>query len=130
MRYTYLILGLLTLPTFTHAQGMNDFIVNITIFISSTLIPFLFGMAFLVFVINAIRFFVVQSNNQEGREKAKALIIYSVLAFVFLVIFWGIINLLSNSLGLTGYGIPSEIPVSDYIPQDRSYSDCSNGGPC
>jgi heme/copper-type cytochrome/quinol oxidase subunit 4 len=98
-------------PAYAHAQGLQGFLTSFTVFVSGTLIPFLFGMAFLVFVINAVRFFVLQSSNEDGREKAKNLVMYSILAFVFLGIFWGIINLLSSSLGLDS----TVQPQSDYV---------------
>ena len=124
MRISYLLFSLLTLPAFAYAQGLDSYITGFVTFIGSTLIPFLFGMAFLVFVINAIRFFVVQSNNEDGREKARNLITYSVIAFVFLAIFWGIINLLSSSLGLGG----DVQPRSDYVQTfDSTPSDCPPG---
>jgi len=58
----------------------------------------------------------LQSNNKEGREKARSLVMYSVIAFVFLIIFWGVINLLSSSLGLSG----TAQPQSDYMQQNNS----------
>lgn len=108
------ILLLTSFPLLAAAQGLNEVLANLTIFIDSTLIPFLFGMAFLVFLINVVRFFVIQSSNEDGREKARNLITYSVLAFVFLIIFWGMINLLVSSIGLEG----CSQPMSDYELQN------------
>ena len=115
MKPAYLLgAALVVTPFFAHAQGLQGFLTTFTLFVSGVLIPFLFGMAFLVFVINAVRFFVIQSSNEDGREKARKLIMYSILAFVFLVAFWGIINLLTASLGLGG----CTTPMSDY---ERSF---------
>jgi len=117
MNLVYIFVAALAVaPTFAHAQGLQGFLTNLTLFVSGTLIPFLFGMAFLVFVINAVRFFVLQSSNEDGREKARKLVTYSVLAFVFLVVFWGIINLLASSLNLDG----CTAPMNDYQKQNFS----------
>ena len=111
MKPAYLLgAALVVTPFFAHAQGVQQFLTNFTLFIGNVLIPFLFGIAFLFFVINAVRFFVIQSSNEDGREKARKLIMYSILAFVFLVVFWGIINLLTASLGLGG----CTTPMNDY----------------
>jgi hypothetical protein len=80
-------------------------------FSNSTLIPFALGIAFLLFLINAIRFFVIQGAEEDGRKNAKNLAIYSVLAFVTLIIFWGVVNLLAGSLGLRG----QSAPTPDYV---------------
>jgi len=77
-------------------------------------VPFLFGLAFLFFVVNAIRFFVLGGASQEGRDKAKSLVIYSVIALVILLIFWGIVNIIAGSLGLGG----CDAPASDYVIKD------------
>jgi glucose uptake protein GlcU len=111
MNRSLLILATLAvMPVPAHAQGLQDMLTNMALFIDSSVIPFLFGVAFLVFIINAVRFFVLQSSNETGREKARNLMMYSILAFVFLIIFWGLINLLSSSLGLEG----CDAPVNDY----------------
>ena len=130
MKHTFLLaIAVLTLPDITHAQGLNDLLGNTTGFISGTLIPFLFGIAFLVFVINIVRFFVFQSNNKEGQESARNQLTYSVLAFVFLAIFWGVVTLIAGSIGLEG----DSQPKSDYqdLNDGGAYapSDCSNGNP-
>lgn len=105
--------GLLLLPFVASAQTAQLFVTNFVLFLNARVIPFLIGVAFLFFLINAIRYFVIESANEEGREKAKSLAIYSVAAFVFLIIFWGIINLLVSSLGLGGCAAPQ----SDYYLQ-------------
>ena len=106
----FLSFALLLLPHLTFAQTMQKLFQNIPQFIDTTLIPFLFGMAFLVFVYNVIRYFIIGATNDKDRENAKNLAIYSVAAFVFLIIFWGIVNMLNSSLGLQG----KAQPCSDY----------------
>jgi len=118
--------AIIVAPTYAHAQGLQEFLSNFTVFVSGVLIPFLFGMAFLVFVISAIRFFVLQSSNEDGREKARKLITFSILAFVFLIVFWGIINLLTSSLGLDG----ATQPQSDYMQQNGGGNDYMGDDPC
>lgn len=85
-------------------QSLFNYIELIPWFFSWVVIPFLFGVAFLFFVWNAIRFFVIEGNSEDGQEKAKSLMIYSLAAFVFLIIFWGVVELLTTSLGLYGEG--------------------------
>ena len=118
MKYFPFLISALVLiaifPTIVFAQNLQLFILDVMDFINFVLIPFLFGIAFLIFVVNVIRYFVIESNNQEGREKAKNVAYYSVLAFVFIIIFWGIVNTLTYSLGLGG-GPP---PCPDYLWDD------------
>lgn len=116
---------LLSFPMIGHAQTVQLFIVNFVAFLGNVIIPFLFGLAFLFLVINVIRFFVIGGSNEEGREKAKALAIYSVLAFVILITFWGIINMLGKSIGLSGV----TAPTTDYIAEQKRKNTSSGSIP-
>ncbi len=100
--YLYIASILIFLPVIASAQSIQTLLPNIVTFINTVLIPFLFGLAFLIFAYNAVLYFIIGGSNEDGRENAKNLAIYSVAAFLFLIIFWGIINILSTSIGLEG----------------------------
>ena len=98
----------------TGGNGLQNFFKNLLAFINDKLIPFMIGVAFLFFVINAIRYFVIEGAEEDGREKAKNLALYSVLAFFTMIVFWGAVNLLASSTGLNG----KAAPVPDYIEKN------------
>ncbi len=111
-KYAWGIPTLLSFPFITSAAwSIQTLFANIIIFLDAIVIPFLLGIAFLIFVINVIRFFVIEGASEDGRDKAKALAIYSVAAFVFIIIFWGAVNLLVSSTGLGS----KDQPCPDYI---------------
>jgi len=105
--------SILLLPLITHAQGLITFFKNLTTFLNNAVIPLLLGIGFLIFVINAIRFFVLGSTNEQGRENAKKLAIYSIAAFVLVITFWGIINVINFGLGFGG----KKSPTPDYVEE-------------
>jgi predicted PurR-regulated permease PerM len=100
-------------------DGLGNFIIGIVHLINDVFIPFLLAIAFLIFVVQAIRYFVLGSGDTTKREQARAIALWSVLAFVFIVIFWGIINILSTSFNLVG----TDPQVSDYINQQAPLPD-------
>jgi len=113
-KYQSLIVFLITfLPAIASAQGtsLQNLFKNLLTFFSGTLIPFLLGIAFLFFVINAFRYFILGGADEKAQEKAKSLAIYGVAAFVFLITFFGIVNLLSDSIGLN----KTERPCPDFM---------------
>jgi len=112
-----LILSLALLPALAQAQTAQTLLKNIPLFLNTKVIPFLLGLAFLFFVINVIRYFVVGGHTDDAQEKARALALYGVFAFVIIIVFWGVVNLLASSIGLNG----GKAPVSDYV-------DMSTGG--
>lgn len=101
-KYTLVLTALLTTPAITHAQSVQNLLVSIVNFLNNTLIPFLLGLGFLFFAINAIRYFVIGGSNETEQEKAKALALYGILAFVLIIAFWGIVNVLVDGIGLGG----------------------------
>jgi hypothetical protein len=109
-----ILITLTSTPLIASAQSPSFQLLftNVVKFIGSTLIPFLFGIAFLMFVINVVRYFVIGGGNEEARENAKNIATYSVAAFVFLVLFWGLVNMLVGSIGLGGV----TAPTPDYGP--------------
>lgn len=81
----------------TTVQG---YIVTILFFINNVLIPLLFSIALLFFLVNAARYFVMGSGDSGSREKARILALYGIGAFVFLVSIWGLVNMLVGGLDL------------------------------
>lgn len=108
MKYpSLLVVIFVALPHLAHAQSFQAFFRNLLTFIDAVVIPFILGLAFVFFVINVVRYFILGSTTDEGRENAKNLALYSVLAFFTIIIFWGVVNMLSSSIGLQGKAAPT-----------------------
>lgn len=108
--YALASFSLLALPLATRAQiattgGGGQFetlLKNILVFTNDVLIPFIIGIGFLVFVFGMFQYFIVGGANDEKKESGRSLMIYATLGFVLIIVFWGIINLLTSSTGLEG----------------------------
>jgi len=114
-----LIVNLAVLPAITSAQGLatdqsgGDFgilLLNILVFVNSTLIPFILGIGFLVFVWGMFRYFIAGGANDEAKEQGKSLMVYATLGFVLIIIFWGIVNLIADSTGFADGEAAGVIP--------------------
>lgn len=114
-----LAVTLATIPFAAQAQSFQTFLINIPLFLDSVILPFLYAIAGLVFVFNVIRYFVASTDSKDMKENARNVAIYSVAAFVFLLLFNGIVNLLAESTGLEG----NQLDCSDY-------EKLQNGGVC
>lgn len=96
-----LLSPMLALAAFESSGGaFGELLKNIIEFTNSTLIPFIIGIGFLVFVWGMFQYFIAGGANDEAKEKGKSLMIYATLGFVLIIVFWGIINLLASSTGL------------------------------
>jgi uncharacterized membrane protein YidH (DUF202 family) len=105
--YTLSGSALLALPFASRAQiasssgGGGEFeelLRNILEFTNEVLIPFIIGIGFLVFVWGMFKYFIAGGADEAKRESGKSLMIYATLGFVLIIVFWGIVNLLSSSL--------------------------------
>lgn len=106
--------ALLALPAaITHAQtgiattgggggAFETLLKNILSFTNTVLIPFIIGIGFLVFVYGMFKYFIAGGADEDKRESGKSLMIYATLGFVLIIVFWGIVNLLTSSTGLQG----------------------------
>jgi hypothetical protein len=108
-------------------SGLQDVLPALLGFFDDYLIPFLLGIAFLIFVWNAIKFFVIGGTTDEGKENAKSLALYSIAAFVFILSFWGIVNIFTDGLGFDNC---SNDVVPDYLSDDYvSHAPCTSPRP-
>ncbi len=69
-------------------------------FIDDVVIPFILSIGFLVFVWGMFKYFIQGGANDEAKESGKSLIMYAIAGYVVILAFWGIVNILSNGLGL------------------------------
>ena len=93
-----LALIFLQLPSVAFAQSLDLFFIGITEFFQFVLLPFLIAVAFGFFLLGLVRFAIAGSANEDGRQRAKALIIWSIVAFVLITAIFGIVNLLADSI--------------------------------
>ena len=82
------------------AGPFQDLLENILAFTNTTLIPFIIGIGFLVFVWGMFQYFIAGGANDEKKEAGKSLMIYATLGFVLIIVFWGVVNLVASSTGL------------------------------
>lgn len=111
---------ILALPMMVSAQltsgsdtPVGELLGNILEFSNDTLIPFIIGIGFLVFVFGLFQYFILGGSNDESREKGRNLMVSATFAFVVIILFFGFINLIASSTGLEGETLRNipEIPV-------------------
>lgn len=99
------------------SYSLQGYLIAILRFINIVLIPFLFSIALLFFLVNAARYFIIKGDDDGERAKAKSLALYGIGAFVILVSFWGIINMF-----VSGLGFDEDAPICPDYLQGWCYS--------
>lgn len=99
-----IIFALILIPTIALAAptvggDLESFLGNVIGFINKILIPFALAIAFIFFVWGVVKYFVISGDSDDGKSKGKDIIIYSIVGFVVIFSFYGLVNLLANGLG-------------------------------
>lgn len=109
---------LYVIPTLVSAQAfdpnggdLEDSADNTLEFFNDVLIPFFLGLGFLFVVWGVFRYFIAGAANEESRQKGKTLVVYAIIAYVFLVAFWGIVNIFSDGTNLSGQNLENRPTV-------------------
>jgi len=120
MKNLYLIATFLFvfLPTValagTVGNDLSSFLSNVIGFINRILIPLALAIAFIFFVWGVVKYFVIGGDSDDGKTKGKDIIIYSLVGFVVIFSFYGLVNILTDGLGFGGEN--SELPGIPVVP--------------
>lgn len=100
-------------------MDIQTFLKNIITFLNETIVPFIIAAAFLVFIWNMARYFIIGSTVAgdekkgvvSGRIRARQYALYSIIAFVVILSLWGIVNMFVDGFG---FGAEQQI-TPDYM---------------
>lgn len=103
-------MSFLGLPIFISAQTTNNLsdVAELVIRYFNLAIYFIMSLAILFFFWNVFRYFF---STKDNKAEAGMYVLYSIIGFVIMFTFWGIVAVVVNSLGLnnTPSGISSPI---------------------
>ncbi len=89
-------LPLVSFAAINNISDAGSFIINT---INNVIVPVLFAVAFIVFLWGAFTTFILGANEADAKEKGKNLMLYGLIGFFVMVSIWGLVNLMTGSLG-------------------------------
>ncbi len=66
----------------------------------NSIVPLILAVAFLVFLWNMMRYFIIEGGNEKEHENAKSLALWGIIAFVIISGIWGIVNLFIGEINI------------------------------
>lgn len=75
--------------------------------IDRVIVPLVFAIAFIVFIIGVFQYFIAGGADEEKRKQGKDFIVYSLIGFFLMISIWGIVNLLVGTFGFGGAARPA-----------------------
>ncbi|MDB5189406.1 MAG: hypothetical protein JWL82_363 [Parcubacteria group bacterium] len=113
-------------PDTTGADKLGAFLLLIVYVIDRYLVPVIFALAFIVFIIGVYRYFIAGGANEEKRAEGQKFVMWGLIGFVLMFSVWGLINLLVGSLGFGGQnrpGLPTfTVPESSQSPATNQFA--------
>jgi hypothetical protein len=88
--------------------GIGLTILNI---INGILVPVLFALAFIVFLYGVATKYIFSHGDADKVSEGHKLILWGLIAFAVMVSLWGLVNVVANTFGLTGWA-PPDLPTS------------------
>ncbi len=110
---------------YAQTRDVQWYLEAFTGFLNYSVIPFFFAIAILFIFVNVTRYFIIDTGDAASRDKARSFILYAVIALVVLSSIWGIINIVSRSLGINDEApiCPDYITDCDSSSYSRDYGD-------
>lgn len=88
----------------TDAPSLFGFVLSI---INNYIVPVIFAVAFVVFILGIYRFFIYHGGNSEKVAEGRKFVVWSILGFILMFSIWGLINIFMNTLGFSSSTRPA-----------------------
>lgn len=81
-----------------------------TCIINDSVIPFIFAIAIVMFMWGAVKFFIINSDEEAKREQGKQFMIWGIVALAVMISVWGLVAILTSTFGESGNVLPQVRP--------------------
>lgn len=82
----------------------------VTCVIGSSVIPFLFAIAVVSFVWGAIKFFILETEEEAKREQGKQFMLWGIIALAVMISVWSLVGIVGTTFGLKTDVLPKVCP--------------------
>ncbi|MFZ3011718.1 MAG: pilin [Minisyncoccia bacterium] len=81
-----------------------------TCIINDSVIPFMFAIAIAMFIWGAVKFFIINADEEAKREQGKQFMIWGIIALAVMMSVWGLVGILTSTFGESGSVLPQVTP--------------------
>lgn len=84
-----------------------------TCIINNSIIPLIFAIAVVMFIWGAVKFFIINADEEAQREQGKQFMIWGIIALTVMTAVWGLVGILGETFGIGGDVLPQVCPPND-----------------
>jgi len=93
-----------------YAIGCGNYICwlgNLILFtINAVMVPVLFAISFVVFLWGIAKAYIIHGAEPAEVAKGHKLVMWGIIGFAVMISIWGLVNVVSDTFGLSGYYAP------------------------
>ena len=89
-----------------NSPKLGDLLGYATCLIGRSIIPLLFAIAVIMFIVGVIRFFIIGAGEEAKRTQGKQFMIWAIVALAVMVTVWGLVRILGDTFNIDSTFIP------------------------
>jgi hypothetical protein len=78
----------------------SDYLDYVTCIIGSSIIPFIFAVAVVMFIWGVVKYFIINADEEKKRAEGKQFMLWGIIALAVMISVWGLVNILGTTFGL------------------------------
>ena len=78
----------------------QDLLCYVTRIINNSVIPLIFAVATAFFVWGAVKFFIIDADEEKKRQEGKQFMLWGIIALAVMLSVWGLVAILGNTFGI------------------------------
>lgn len=89
-------------------QPINSLSTSLIGLLNTVVVPFVFAIAFIVFIWGVYTYFIAGGASEEKRSEGAKFVLSGLIGFAAMVSVWGLVNIITGTFpGLTGQNRPA-----------------------
>ena len=89
---------------------LSDYLDYVTCVIGKSVIPLIFALAVVMFIWGAVKFFIIDADEEAKRTQGKQFMIWGIIALAVMISVWGLVNILGTTFNIDTSVIPRVQP--------------------
>src|SRR3989344_4990524 len=85
--------------TLGNNSTLKDVLCFATRLINDSVIPFIFAVATALFVWGAVKFFIINADEEAQRDQGRQFMIWGIVALAVMLSIWGLVGILTSTFG-------------------------------
>ena len=80
-----------------NGNTLSNYMDYVTCIINYSVIPLIFALAVVMFVWGAVKFFIINSDEEAKRTQGKQFMIWAIVAFAVMLSLWGLVGIIRST---------------------------------